>query len=167
MIRPLRHRHRSHAIVLGILLPIVFVLGIAARKPAPMMGELPQPLAPTSPRFPTCGWNSDDSFPKSRVSIRLWCQQNGSGPFAVSFYPDANFIKPDLMVYWMPGSPGSIEALPTNAILLGAFGPAPFPLSDQVSSADGELALYSLADGEIVDVSKIVRLDNGRQPETK
>jgi hypothetical protein len=159
MIRPLRQVHRYQAIVLGILLPIVFVLGIAARKPVPAMAELPQALVPMFSWVRCSNFDGYGAFPKSPVFIDLWSQKNGSGPFAVSFDADANFVKPDLMVYWIAGSPSQVENLPADAVLLGAFGRTPLPISKEVSSADGRLVLYSLADGEIVDVSGSIRLN--------
>jgi hypothetical protein len=160
MIRPLRQVHRHQAILLGILLPIVFVLGIAARKPVPAMAELPQGLVPMLSWVRCSNFDGYGAFHKSPVFIDLWCQKNGSGPFAVSFDADDNFVKPDLMVYWVAGSPSRVETLPADAVLLGAFGRTPLPLSKEVSSTDGRLVLYSLADGEIVDVSESRRLTN-------
>jgi hypothetical protein len=160
MIRPLRQVHRHQAIVLGILLPIVFVLGIAARKPVPAMVELPQALVPMLSWVRCSNFDGYGAFHKSPVFVDLWCQKNGSGPFAVSFDAAANFVKPDLMVYWMAGGPSQVEKLPAEAILLGAFGRTPLPISKEVSSADGRLVLYSLADSEMVDVSESMRLNN-------
>lgn len=160
MIRPLRQVHRHQVILLGILLPIVFVLGIAVRKTVPAMAELPQGLVPMLSWVRCSNFDGYGAFHKRPVFVDLWCQKNGSGPFAVSFDADANFVEPDLMVYWVAGSPSRVETLPADAILLGAFGRTPLPLSKEVSSADGRLVLYSLADGEIVDVSESMRLNN-------
>jgi hypothetical protein len=42
MIRPLRRRHRAVVIVLAIVLPVVFAIAIATRKPVPVMPVLPE-----------------------------------------------------------------------------------------------------------------------------
>ena len=159
MIRPLRHLHRCQAVVLGVILPVTFVLGIAARKSAPTLTNLPPALAALSPAPGDAVGERDHLFTKAPVSVRLWHQQNNSNLYSVSFSAPADFIKPDLMVYWIPGSSGFVENLPTNAVLLGAFGPQALPLSDDIASGRGELVLYSLADGEIVDTSQPIRLD--------
>ncbi len=91
--------------------------------------------------------------------IRVWHPATGTGVCAVSMSAPADFIKPDLMVYWVSGSAGRTETLPTNAILLGAFGSVALPLPDEVAHTPGVLVLYSLADGEWVDVSKPFQFD--------
>jgi hypothetical protein len=160
MIRPLRQVHRYQAILLGVLLPLLFVLGIAARKPVPAMAELPQALGPILSWVRCSDFDGYGAFHKSPVSIDLWSHKNGSGPFAVSFDAEANFVKPDLMVYWVAGNASQVETLPADAILLGAFGRTPLPLSKEVSSTNGRLVLYSMADGEMVDVSESIQLNN-------
>lgn len=45
MISPLRQSHRRMFIALGVLLPLVFVVGIAGRKPVPVATHLPVELA--------------------------------------------------------------------------------------------------------------------------
>jgi len=49
MIRLLRQRHRRMVIALGVILPIAFALGIAARKSVPSLTSLPTELV-GSPR---------------------------------------------------------------------------------------------------------------------
>src|SRR5262245_3083996 len=44
VILPLRQRHRLMVCTLGVLLPVAFVAGIAARKPAPVAGTVPAAL---------------------------------------------------------------------------------------------------------------------------
>jgi hypothetical protein len=64
-------------------------------------------------------------------------------------------VKPDLIVYWIPGNPNITETLPDNARLLGAFNSfVPLSLSPDARTGSGVLVLYSLADQEIVEVSK-------------
>src|SRR5215831_5168489 len=60
MIRRLRQRHRHIVIVMGVVLPIVFTLGVAARKPAPTMPSLP--AEPAAPQFgsATTVWDRSD-----------------------------------------------------------------------------------------------------------
>ena len=65
-----------------------------------------------------------------------------------------DFVKPDLMVYWVAGSTKIAESLPNNALLLGSFSLAGLTLPSNVPSESGNLVLYSLANNEIVDVSR-------------
>ncbi len=66
-----------------------------------------------------------------------------------------NFAKPDLLVYWIAGNATTFDMIPDNAVLLGSFSnsaPLPFPRGEAESS--GVLILYSLANHEVIDVSK-------------
>jgi hypothetical protein len=44
VIRRLRRRHRRIWLVLAVLLPLLYVLALAARPPAPLVDSLPAPL---------------------------------------------------------------------------------------------------------------------------
>lgn len=67
------------------------------------------------------------------------------------------FVKPDLIVYWISGNPEITGKLPDNALLLGAFSASALSLPATAASESGALVLYSLANNEIVAVSKPVR----------
>ena len=158
MIRPLRQLHRRIVIALGVLLPITFVAGIAARKTAPMVADLPSALTPTSQAFEFKEWEREGLFAKSPVQVRLLREQKNAGRVAVTFSAVKDFVKPDLIVYWIAGEPAITDTLPANSILLGSFNSPMLPLPDEVVKASGTLILYSLANGEIVDVSKPISL---------
>jgi hypothetical protein len=161
MIHSLRQRHRWQILTLAVFLPIGLVLGLVGREPVPTVLTLPQSLAPASLTLGPLAWQSDHLFtPKTPVLIRVWHSLAGAGVCAVSFSAPSDFIKPDLMVYWHSGPAGQTEMLPTNAILLGAFSSAALPLPAEVAHASGALVLYSLADGEVVDVSQPFQFDD-------
>jgi hypothetical protein len=158
MILPLRQRHYHVFAVLGVLLPIAFVIGIAARKPIPHR-PVPSLLAALRDSQ-TEMWNRRDFFPKIPVSARLLRGARGSF-YMVEFHPGSGFAKPDLLVYWVAGNPVIADKLPDNARLLGAFGASlPLQLPSDAISAGGVLVLYSLADNEIVDTSKPTRFND-------
>ncbi len=156
MIRPLRRRHRRLFTALAVLLPVVFVVGIAVRKPVSVVAELPAALAPALPAFGFLEWERDDMFAKSPVQVRLLREQKNAGRFGIAFLAAKDFVKPDLIVYWVAGEPTSTETLLANAILLGSFHTLTLPIADEIATVSGRLMLYSLADGEIVDVSKLI-----------
>ena len=161
MIRPLRRRHRHIVIAMGIFLPVAFGVGIAARKPAPLVNELPAALEVASQPFEITEWRRDDLFPKSPIKVRLLRKQSGAGKFAVSFSVANNFLKPDLLVYWIAASPNITDKLPETAQLLGAFdSSSSLVLPAEAATQTGVLILYSLADNEIVDVSKPIRFND-------
>ena len=154
MIRPLRQRHRHIVIALGIFLPVAFAVGIAARRPVPEVSSLPKELVSATVQFESQEWQRTDLFAKIPMQVRLMCEHSGAGKFAVEFSAAKDFVKPDLIVYWVAGNPAIADKLPDNAALLGSFSPTPLPLSDEVAKSNGQLVLFSLADNEIVDVSK-------------
>jgi hypothetical protein len=66
-------------------------------------------------------------------------------------------VKPDTLLYWIPGNPEINESLPNDAVLLGGWMQDPVrPLNVPTSAkgSQGRLILYSLADHEIVNVTK-------------
>lgn len=48
MIAPLRRRHRLIFVLLAVLLPLLFVLALAARQPVPS-ADVPPPVAGSAP----------------------------------------------------------------------------------------------------------------------
>ena len=155
MIRSLRQRHRRLVIVLGIFLPIAFAVGIVARKPVPGMASLPTELVASPQRFAVTEWERPDLFTKTPMQVRLLRENTGTGHFAVEFSAAMDFVKPDLIVYWIAGDPNIAKTLPDNARLLGPFNSfVALPLWPDAAPGSGVLVLYSLADQEIVEVSK-------------
>ena len=159
MIRPLRQRHRRVVIVLGILLPVAFAVGIAARKSVPDMISLPKELVASPQTFEVTEWERADIFAKTPMQVQLLRENAGTGHFAVKFSVAKDFVKPDLIVYWIAGNPKITETLPDNARLLGVFNSSvALSLPSDAASGSGMLELYSLADQEIVEVSKAFAL---------
>ena len=155
MIRPLRQQHRRITIVLGLFLPIAFALGIAARKPVPNMDSLPANLLALPQKFAATECERANLFVKSQIRVRLQREQSGMGRFAVEFSASKDFVKPDLMVYWVPGDTKITDTLPNNAQGLGTFNVcSALALPADFKTQNGRLVLYSLADNEVIEVSK-------------
>jgi len=154
MVLPLRQRHRRTVIALGLVLPVVLTFGIAARKPAPIVASLPGEL--TAPQFgsATTVWDRSDLFAKTTIQARLLRENNSSGRFALKLSAHQDFVKPDLLVYWVAQNSKTTETIPDNAVLLGVFSAGPLFFSGKESNGDGRLLLYSLANQEIVAESK-------------
>ena len=160
MIRPLRQHHRRMVVTLGIFLPITFAIGIAARRPVVEVDSLPKELAPATVRFESQEWQRADLFVKSPVLVRLMREVTGEGKFAVEFSAAKDFVKPDLIVYWVAENQNNTDKLPDSAVLLGSFSSTPLLLPDEVAKSNGQLVLFSLADNEIVDVSKPTKFND-------
>jgi hypothetical protein len=160
MIKPLRQSHYWIFIALGILLPIAFAVGIAGRKPAPMEVELSTAILPDSTTFHFLEWQRADLFAKSPVQVQLLREQKNAGRLALSFFAAKNFVRPDLIVYWVAGDVAITDALPANAMLLGSFGLPTLPVVNEIAAVNGRLILFSLADGVMVDVSSLISLQS-------
>lgn len=143
---------------LGVLLPLAFAIGIAARKSPPNAVERPAGFA-VPPGFEAVEWERTGLFAKSPVSVRLLREKDNSGRLAIECSADKNFIKPDLIVYWTPENSHFTDRLPDDARLLGPFDSI-MTLPEDTTKSGGLLVLFSLADGEIVDISKPIRLQH-------
>lgn len=143
--------------VLGVLLPVAFAVGIAARKAAMPAETLPPELSSQTQTFTATDYQRADLFAKSGIKVRLW-QDLGTRHYAVGFLAPKDFVKPDLIVYWLAGQPDVSDKVLADATLLGSFVATVLPLPYEATEKEGVLILFSLADQEIVDVSKPVRL---------
>jgi len=143
--------------VIGVLLPIAFAAGIAARKPAPTVATLPTALATTAQHFEAVEWERSDLFTRTPIQVRLLRERAGAGYSAVMLSAPKDFVKPDLIVYWVAGSPNITDSLPDKARLLGAFNSS-MVLPPDATSGSGVLVLYSLANQEVVEMSKPLAL---------
>ncbi|TAL00620.1 MAG: hypothetical protein EPO07_09450 [Verrucomicrobia bacterium] len=150
MILPLRQRHRRIFAVIGVLLPVAFVVGIAARKAMPLRAE--KNWVTELREAEKLAWERSDLFSQVPVRVRLLC---GPGWYRIGFSAGRGFAKPDLLVYWVAGQQSVSETLPDQAILLGPFDPSlSLQLPPDTDRRGGAVVLYSLADQEIVDWSK-------------
>jgi hypothetical protein len=141
--------------VLGVFLPVAFAAGIAARRPVPGMTSLPKELGASREKVAATEWERADLFAKTPIQVRLLREGAGPGHFALEFSAAKDFVKPDLIVYWVSGSPKITDTLPQNARLLGAFNPSlALPLPAEAETTVGTLVLYSLANHELVEASK-------------
>lgn len=157
MIWRLRQIHRRTFTALSVLLPAAFLVGVAMRKPFPAMESVLPGLAGPSRQFNATVWERAGLFTNAGIRVRLLREAAGSGRFALSMASPPDFAKPDLMVYWVAGSSGTSNALPESSVLLGSFAAGALELSAEAVKNPGTLVLYSLADGQIVDVSGPVR----------
>ena len=156
MIRPLRRQHRVMVLSLTITLPAAFAMGIASRKqvPASPAGALGPSM---EARNWTVLWTRHDLWEKRAIQTRLLTLGPVPGQLAIELTPTDHIIRPDLLVYWVPGERKFQDTLPDDAFLLGSFAqssPTPLALHDAASKQIGALVLYGLADQEIIAVSK-------------
>lgn len=156
MIRSLRQRHRQVFAVLGVLLPMALIGGIAARKSIPTVAELPpviaKPLAGTS-----VAWERGGLFEKLSVVVSL--ATNSPTDLSLRLEAPADFARPDVLVYWSAANTLPAEKLPDDAILLGVLAANELRVPTSAVGTRGHLVLFSLADQEIVAVSRAIQLN--------
>jgi hypothetical protein len=156
MIRPLRQRHRVMIFALSVVVPAAFAVGIAARKPVPDLSVAPPGLSAKIPRLNEL-WSRDNLWEKRTIRTRLLNNNADAGQLVVELIAKDQIVRPDVIVYWIRGEPTIQDSLPDNAILLGSFDPSTplfLTLPAEAAKSSGMLVLYSLADHEIVAVSK-------------
>jgi len=94
-------------------------------------------------------------FSKALIPAVLLRERADTGRYAIQLFVPAAFAKPDVLIYWRPVANISKDSIPDDAVFVGPVsGSTPRPLPGEISSAPGTLILYSLANGEVVDVSK-------------
>ena len=119
MIQPLRKMHRAVFLVLGIVLPVLFISGLAARH---------APLSASA--------RAEDGFERKNVIAGTDFMMNGGSTKHMvrlientisgsdrefQLIPDSEFLAPDVFIYWsLTKTESSIGA---DAKLLGKFGP--------------------------------------------
>jgi len=154
MTRPLRHRHRVMVCALGVLLPVVFAAGIAARRAVPVARTVPKELEGNASEFGAVVWTQADLWPERQIITSL--RRDAAGRVAVELM-FRDLVKPDVLVYWAAGKETTFAGLPDNARMLGVLSNrAPLPIPADVRGEAGRFVLYSLADHEIVAASRLL-----------
>jgi len=138
--------------MLGVLLPVAFAAGLAARKSVPVAANVASGLAGQSNDFGKVVWTKADIWPGQRIITSLRRDDAGSVAVELVFH---DLVKPDVLVYWAAGKESAAEGLPDNARLLGALSNrTPLPIPTDVRGEVGRFVLHSLANHEVVAASK-------------
>ena len=139
----------------GVLLPAAFAAGLAARRPAPVAASVPPALGVNARSFGKVVWTKADLWPDQGIVTSLRRDAAGVVAVELAFH---DLAKPDVLVYWAPGKEAAIASLPDDARFLGALANrSPLPIPSDVLGETGRFVLYSLADHEIVAVSKFFK----------
>ena len=144
MIQPLRKVHRAVFLILGIVLPVLFLSGLAAR-------HAPLPSIPrTEDRLERSNVTGGTEFVMNSGSTELKVRliENAISGTIREFglIPDSEFVAPDVFVYWsLTKTESSIGA---DAKLLGKFGSC-----EQYRIPTGQggyFVLYSVAQNQVL-----------------
>ena len=143
MIQPLRTCHRRTFVVLAVVLPALFVAGLAARRQA----AEPQAAAPDAYTLVS---SDAGHWHQRHIKINVFTNTIQPGARWVQLVPQEELREPDALVYWSDAQPSGAN-LPAKARLLGALDPtARYALPE---NAEGFLIVYSLAHQTVVDAT--------------
>ncbi len=154
MIQPLRRRHRWMMVTITIILPVVFIAGLAVRKPIPATGNVPSAsMTPLAISFPHLLFEKSGLWTGLNIMTRVYADQQPAERLVVELHPQDYLKIPDLLVYWHPRPTIQKDKLPNDAYLLGALAGTQklrFILPEPAMTQDGALILYSLAHQKII-----------------
>jgi hypothetical protein len=153
MIQPLRSVHRCVFSGLAVLLPAIFLAGLAARYSRPRT-SMEAPQLPSSARLVL---KSDELWKKHPIRSQFYRDANDPHGVHVVLRPLREVNEPDLLLYWSAAEARG-GALPAEAQLLGSLvaGKA-WPLP-QEAGPTSHLILYSLAHQVTVDSATVEKL---------
>lgn len=141
MIQPLRTIHRNAFLLLGILLPALFVSGLLARHKWPETSAIGVPM-------PVGNVLTEQivDFDGRKDAVDLYADR--ADPASVYFAPERHLVAPDILVYWSEVS--SPSALPSDAHLLGSFLPGMHYEVPFQGHTRGYLVLYTAARQQVL-----------------
>ena len=139
VIRRLRVRHRRTIGVLSIVLPVLAILGLAARPDT---------------RTPTLAREAWPASPADWTALGLEARTKGD---TLEIRPGPRFEGADVLVYVASGP--STGTLPPDARLLGSLGDQQraFALPDGLERASQRVVLFSLGHQEVVGEAALPR----------
>lgn len=158
MIRPLRQRHRRIITFITVLLPVLLGIGVAARRPVPTNVSVAENIGLGSDTKPVKETEVPNLFETTPVKAALVYSTSEPARVALRVGSRGDFVKPDLIVYWLGGQDPIGDRIPEDALLLGAFDSGLLSLPDRATRESGVVILYSLADNEVVEVSRTLEI---------
>jgi len=153
MIQPLRTVHRLAFVALAFALPVVIVVGLAARRPRLASGS-PHVQLPASAQLIR---KSGTLWPRHAMRTEFYRDSDRPGEIEVVLIGAEELNEPDLLLYWSVDPPSG-DSLPAGARLVGpliAGRPFVVPLS---VSGSGYLVLFSLPRQTVFDTAKVEKL---------
>src|SRR3974390_175938 len=105
---------------LSIVVPVAFAAGIATRKTVPALAG-DASISSGGVRNYSEVWSRDDLWETKVIRTRLLSDTTGIGRLAVALTSEDRIVRPDVIVYWVPGGEKVEQSLPDNAFWLGSF----------------------------------------------
>jgi hypothetical protein len=157
MTRSLRNRHRIVITALAFLVPIVFVSGLAIRKPITYPNRLPITNAYLAPGQASVLYEDENLWKGLAITTRVVAIDRNRSIWFLELQGPLNLAEPDELVYWSESQPLP-DRLQGNAIFLGKLNGMQverLALPERASAARGYLTIYSLAHMKIIATAEL------------
>ncbi len=153
MIRSARKRHRVTMAAIAVVLPAVFVTGLAVRQSGTQVERLPESIAPAQVAMWEAVLEDDGLFGEIEIHTRIGYSDDLSTA-VIELHSDDDLGLPDVLVYWTQGEVSG-DGIPPSSVLLGTFDGtgATLTVSRDVLGSGGRLILYSLGHAKVVAIS--------------
>ena len=157
MNRKLRKRHRIMTTALAVIVPLLFIAGLAVRPPTPLNDELPA-LYPTAADFPVLVASAGAHSGYAESGWELRRSDTDPNRQAIALAPWAGSVSrgADALLYWSRDNPDDGTWPAGETYLLGTLaGPQKrwFELPAAAAGGDGYLVVYSMTTDEVLGPS--------------
>ena len=149
MIRALRTQHRVTITALALILPVLFIAGLRARRPMPPVPSLPESESGFDRRSGFTLWDGIG------LKVRFEVSTIGRAKTFLDVIPVRGFDEPDLLLYWDDRKPETGK-LSEKAVLLGSLKgarPSRLVVPQSVPASMGYVVLFSLVNQKVVGTS--------------
>ena len=157
MIAAFRNRHRIIITALALLVPIVFISGLAIRKSVSLSGRLPEIHADLASGQESILCEDKNLWKGLAIITRVVAIDRNRSNLFLELQGTHNLTEPDVLVYWSESQP--LQEHPAeNAILLGKLSGMQverLPLPERASAIRGYLTIYSLAHRKLVATTEL------------
>lgn len=142
--------------VLAIVVPVVFIAGLTARKSPPVVDKVPTPLLDDLPKYRELVHAVEGvTIGDVEYTMRFYGIPSDPTRMALELEPagQAGVNAPDVLVYWQEGPVDQDSESREGRYLLGRLAGRQarrFALPEPVATAGGQLLFYSLARQEYV-----------------
>ena len=148
MIQPLRTAHRRVFVSLAVVLPLILLVGLWARRPLPE-GEANGREVPPSARLLGKG---DALWQRHKVKTEIYGEGGNPQNFYVVLHSSPTLNEPDLLLYLVTSTPQG-NAVPPQSRFLGPVVPGTALAFHLDGQRIGRLVLYSGARQSVVDIA--------------
>jgi hypothetical protein len=153
MIQPLRAVHRRTSVALALVLPMILLIGLGARRPR---------LGPSTHSIEVPDtWNmvreSSTMWQKHPIRSKFYSKSDRPQDIYLVLQTAQTLNEPDLLLYWVINTPEG-NVIPAGAQFVGAFTTGKAFLLPLQEERAGHLVLFSRAHRTVFDTARVEKL---------